>query len=141
MNLSGKIYAGIVAGVALWCAAIVLSPVLIAASGPYALPGEMLYAFFHRICHQMDDRSFHLLGKPLAVCIRCTSIYVAFLLGTLAYPLFRKLKSPSLPSRAWLLIAIVPMVVDVCAGAIGFHAVDTISRVITGSLLGFVLPF
>src|SRR5262249_2651061 len=30
-------------------------------------------------CHQQPARSWHVAGEPLAVCIRCTSIYFGFL--------------------------------------------------------------
>jgi uncharacterized membrane protein len=54
----------------LWCAAIVAAPV-------FHLP--VVYEFFSRICHQNPARSWFLFDEPLAVCIRCTSIYSGFL--------------------------------------------------------------
>jgi uncharacterized membrane protein len=56
-------------GATLWCLMIVAAP----ASG---LP--WVYAFFSIICHQKPERSWHLFGKSLPVCIRCASIYFAF---------------------------------------------------------------
>jgi uncharacterized membrane protein len=35
--------------------------------------------FFSIICHQDAARSWHLYGEQLPVCIRCASIYFAFL--------------------------------------------------------------
>ena len=35
------------------------------------------------VCHQRDERSFHLKGARLAVCGRCTGLYVAGALGAL----------------------------------------------------------
>jgi hypothetical protein len=55
-----------------WCIAIVVAPLL------NSLP---LYAFFSFICHQLSDRSWHINGEPLGVCIRCTSISFGFLFG------------------------------------------------------------
>jgi hypothetical protein len=37
-----------------------------------------------QICHQRPERSFHLHGRALAVCGRCTGLYVAGALGLLA---------------------------------------------------------
>jgi len=56
----------------LWCGAILLAP---------AAALESVYAFFSLICHQLPDRTWHIDGHPLAVCIRCTSIYGGFLVA------------------------------------------------------------
>ena len=58
----------------LWCLAILAAPLL----GSFPL-----YAFFSFICHQLPDRSWHLGGEPLGVCIRCTAISFGFLFGLL----------------------------------------------------------
>ena len=55
---------------ALWFAAILAAP---------GAELEWVYRFFCAICHQAPDRSWHLAGLPLPVCIRCTSIYAGFL--------------------------------------------------------------
>src|SRR4029453_13276552 len=36
------------------------------------------------VCHQRDERSFHLHGERLAVCGRCTGLYLAGAIGALA---------------------------------------------------------
>ena len=61
----------LVAAVA-WCVAVAAAPIF---------ESRWLYAFFSAICHQSPARSWHLAGEPLGVCIRCTSIYVGFLLA------------------------------------------------------------
>jgi uncharacterized membrane protein len=53
----------------LWCLSIVAAPVL---------GLRWVYLFFSAICHQDPERSWHLFGVALPVCIRCTSIYMAF---------------------------------------------------------------
>ena len=65
----------LVVACAVWMAAIVAAPLL---------ELDWVYTFFSRICHQYAERSFHLAGAPLAVCIRCTSIYAGFLIALLA---------------------------------------------------------
>jgi uncharacterized membrane protein len=52
-----------------WCLSIVAPPVF---------GWQWVYRFFSAICHQDPERSWHILGVALPVCIRCTSIYVAF---------------------------------------------------------------
>jgi uncharacterized membrane protein len=64
-----KIYVLLVTASTLWCISIVAAPFL---------GLSWVYTFFSRICHQDPSRSWHLSGEPLAVCIRCTSIYFAF---------------------------------------------------------------
>jgi hypothetical protein len=60
----------LLAAAAAWCLAIVAAP---------ALHLTFIYNFFAVICHQQPARSWQVAGEPLAVCIRCTSIYFGFL--------------------------------------------------------------
>jgi len=138
MNLPRVIYTAILLCALTWCAALFLAPAFSASSGSLTVAGDLLYKFFHPICHQLDDRSFHVLGKPLAVCSRCTSIYLAFLLGAILYPL---LPARVVPSRFILLLSIIPMVLDVVAGTIGIHEVTSVTRAITGAMFGLIIPF
>lgn len=101
---------------------------------------DALYQFFSLICHQLDARSFHIGSQKLAVCIRCSSIYFAFFLSLLLYP-FLKLFRHDYPPRLVLLLAALPMAADVVLNVAGVLSSSAISRVITGVLLGGVLPF
>ncbi len=56
-------------GATLWCLAITTAPLFHV---------SWVYQFFSAICHQDPRRSWYLFGEPLAVCIRCASIYFAF---------------------------------------------------------------
>ncbi len=67
--MKNKTYAALLAGSTLWCLSILAAPV-------FSL--SWVYEFFSRICHQDPARSWHVAGEPLAVCIRCASIYFAF---------------------------------------------------------------
>ena len=67
--MKNKTYAVLLTASTLWCLSIVAAPV-------FGL--HWLYEFYSRICHQIPARSWHLAGEPLAVCIRCSSIYFAF---------------------------------------------------------------
>ena len=64
-----------------WTAAILLAP-LAHAVMPIAASAVKAAASF--ACHQRDERSFHLKGQRLAVCARCTGLYVAGAIGALA---------------------------------------------------------
>ena len=63
-------YSALLAGSVLWCAAIIAAPLINLSP---------VYAFFSVICHQDSARSWQISGEPLPVCIRCASIYFAFL--------------------------------------------------------------
>ena len=67
--MNSKPYAALVAAATLWSLSIVAAPL-------FGI--HWMYAFFSTICHQDSTRSWHLAGEPLAVCIRCASIYFAF---------------------------------------------------------------
>ena len=52
--------------------AALLAPVLAAHSRVEAVA---LYAAFSPFCHQNVERCWHLLGEPLALCVRCLGFY------------------------------------------------------------------
>ncbi len=134
-------YLAILAGSSLWCAAIIGAPLLADAGGHAAVAGAMLYEFFRPVCHQIDQRSFHILHTPLAVCIRCSAIYFSFLAGVILYPLVRSVDVPVLPHRRWLFAAAVPMLLDVAAMVLGVHESSVLTRTVSGAILGFLLAF
>ncbi|MBI5470929.1 MAG: DUF2085 domain-containing protein [Ignavibacteriae bacterium] len=85
-------YFVILGGAILWCGLIFLAPYLASVESPMNV---FIYRTFHPICHQLPERSFYMFGEKLAVCSRCASIYFAFLVGVLAYPLVVLLTRPS----------------------------------------------
>jgi uncharacterized membrane protein len=119
----------ILASTLAWCGAIVLAPLL---GGPADPISRGIYAFFHLICHQIDDRSLHLAGHPLAVCSRCSAIYFAFLAGVILFPFVRLSGS----TRRLLILAAVPMVVDVAVGMLGLYEPSNVLRVASGAVFG-----
>ena len=115
------------------------------AAGGHEFSARALYAFFGAACHQLPERSFHLLGHPLAVCARCAGLYAGFAAGLLLYPLARPLGARHAPERAWLFAAAVPTALDFSLGLFGVWENTHLSRSLTGALLGaaavfFVLP-
>ena len=141
MTLSRRTYSAILTGAALWCGLIALAPVLASNSGPAQDVSGFIYSFFHRICHQLDERSLHLDGHPLAVCARCLAIYVGFLSGTVLYPFVRDLSESGTPSRAFLMVATLPMVIDVATGLFGIHEPTLLTRMLSGAFFGVFIPF
>lgn len=122
-----------------WLAVIFLPPWLMASGHQFA--ALSLYRGLSGICHQIPERSFHLWGFPLAVCSRCTGIYFGFLLGLMLYPFFRSLNDQTTPSRVWLAIAALPMLIDVGGNFVGLFNNTFFSRTATGILVGGVAAF
>jgi uncharacterized membrane protein len=132
-----RVYTILLLLAALWCFGILLAPAIQA-----GFPGtaSIVYSLYSPVCHQVDGRCFHLLGAKWAVCIRCSGIYFSFFFSLLVYPRFNRLSSPSLPGRWWLAPAIVPMIADVLLNFTGIHPSTPMTRVVTGILIGSILP-
>lgn len=142
MDLSKRTYSVFLASVGLWCAAIVAAPVLHAYGSPVGKSiADALYLGFSKICHQLNERSFHVCGAEFGVCMRCSSIYFSFLAGILLYPLVRPLNTKTVPDRRWILVAVLPMAIDALLNDLGIHQSNETTRVLTGVLAGFVFAF
>jgi uncharacterized membrane protein len=140
MRFARITYAVILSGTVAWCVLIVCAPAASSTAG-FAAFGGILYAFFSPLCHQLEARSFHLFGGPLAVCGRCSAIYFGFLSGTIAYPFARDLLRPARPGRMFLLVAVAPMLLDVVLEVAGIHVSSNAMRAVTGAWFGTLLPF
>jgi len=134
-------YTILLAGSAIWCALILLAPIGAATPGIPRESAALIYQFFHRVCHQIDGRSFHLMGEPLGVCIRCSAIYFSFVAGVALYPLVFSIREVRVPSRGVIIGLLAPVVLDVLAGITGLHQPDTITRVVTGTTTGLLCAF
>jgi uncharacterized membrane protein len=141
MNRVRGVYLIILIGALLWCGLIIAAPLLLHAGGGALFWADALYEGFHRVCHQLDNRSLHLYGEPFPVCMRCSAVYFAFLAGTLLYPLIHSVREPRSPSRLVLILAVIPMLLDVVLGIAGISDVTAYSRLLTGTFFGFLIPF
>ncbi len=126
----------------LWCA-FIFGPPLLKHAGQKELAAAG-YALFSKVCHQNDARSFHLDGEKLGVCIRCTALYIGFLIGCVIQLVLRSTRSKNARRRVFV-ISIAPMILDVLLDACGLYESTPISRLVTGGLFGaamswFVLP-
>jgi uncharacterized membrane protein len=114
--------ASLLAASSAWCVLILLAPILSA---------DAIYSFFTLICHQRPDRSFELVGAPLPVCIRCSSLYFGFLGGLLS----------NFSARPRLLR--MALAATVLENVIARVAVDSeVARIVTACALGAAIaPF
>jgi uncharacterized membrane protein len=116
---------------ALWCTGIYIVPFI-----PNEKVTALLFALYRPVCHQLADHSFHIYGSPLAVCVRCTALYTAFLAGILLYPLLRSSTLSITSYRYFIILLAVPMIADVLASWISGYNSSITSRVVSGGLFG-----
>lgn len=128
------VYLGSILLAAGWILMLFVPPGLMADG--QVVPALILYRSFSLICHQIPERSFKIFGAPLAVCSRCTSIYIGAFFGLLIYPLLRRLDSPEWETKAWFVAALLPMGFDVAADWLGLLPNSFTSRALTGGIAG-----
>jgi len=136
--LKKKIYTYFLVITIIWTLAIFLIPFFQGLGDN--LFSEYGYIFFSTTCHQLDSRSFFFFGQKVAVCSRCTSVYIAFTFGVLIYPLFNN-KENKLPPIWLLIIASGLLLLDAGFDILDIFKNTFLSRIITGSIIGFLLPF
>ncbi len=127
----------------LWVALVLLPP--IAEFLDLDSLGAGLYHGFSYICHQMDDRSFHLLGHKFGVCSRCFGVYLGLLAGFVVYPFLRPVDVIEPLHRFWLFGAMIPIGIDWLLTIFGIWENTFTSRFVTGLILGiacavFIVP-
>lgn len=123
-------YAWLLVPALVWCAGFLLLPL----TGPVG--DGLADQVYGRVCHQLEDRSFSWDSVPWAVCVRCSSIYLAFTATMIIVPLIRGLDrwTPFGP-RAFALW-LVPAILDAALNFSGLHVADTVTRTVTGALAG-----
>jgi uncharacterized membrane protein len=122
----------------LWVAAVVLAPLAIASPIPaVARAAVAVYAAGGVVCHQRPDRSFHIHGRQVAVCARCTGLYVSALAGgLLALTLATSISSAR--ARVWLLAAALPTLTTVGVELAGWASPSNTTRMLSALPLGAV---
>ena len=120
-----------------WAGVLLLSPLLPASLAVVA------YALGGVVCHQLTERSFHVSGHQLAVCARCTGIYVgaaiALVWQAFVYDANRRNRHASIgvvQARLWLLLGAVPTLVTVTMEMGGLWATSNTERAVAGLPLG-----
>jgi uncharacterized membrane protein len=113
----------------------------LAAAGGHPAGAEVIYHAFGVFCHQRPDRSYFIEGHKLAVCSRCTGLYVSFAITLLLYPLLRSLRNNVNPPRQYLILAAIPLGIDFSLTFFGIWENTHTSRLLTGALLGSVAVF
>jgi uncharacterized membrane protein len=118
----------------LTCLSVMLAPLL--ATNSFPISSTAAYLFFSGICHQIPERSFWISGHPLAVCHRCTGVYVGLFLGSLI--VMRWIHQSPRIRRNWVIAAIVPLFLDAILPYLGLWTNSPFSRFFTGLLFGTI---
>lgn len=93
---------------------------------------SLVFDWFGLFCHQLPDRSLHIGGIQLPLCVRCTTISLGGL-TSIAYLFTRR---PPV-SRVRLSLLAIPMITELALSYIGsFETTNTI-RALTGFGFGF----
>ena len=148
-SLTGQATGGGRGAIAAWLfvSAIALVVVGLVVAAPFAQShghpefASPVYKAFSFVCHQIPERSFHLNGRQLGVCSRCTGLYSGFAVAALIYPLARSLKRTDTPARVWLILAALPLAIDFALTYFGIWSNTQLSRFLTGALLSSVAVF
>ena len=97
---------------------------------------DAMYAAYGFICHQIPERSFWILGQPLAVCARCFGIYAGVFIGAIALRMIFGLARKNSISPIWVLLSLIPMGVDWSLTFFDIWDNTEMSRLVTGGIVG-----
>ncbi len=89
-----------------------LAPILMAHD--FTASANVIYSIYRFVCHQMPSHSHFIEGEQMAICQRCTAIYLSMAVGGLVYAALRRRVSV-LPFR-WYILFLVPIAMDGGAG-------------------------
>lgn len=131
---------------AMWSYAVVACALLLllAVLPPFVGPGfrHALMRGFDLTCHQIPERSFQIGGIPIALCQRCTGVVVGLVVGSLAVAALRDSDRPFIRNaRLFLVLSLLPMIIDWSLDAFGIWANVPFSRVATGLVFGCVAGY
>ncbi|QCJ44020.1 DUF2085 domain-containing protein [Bacillus sp. S3] len=103
-----------------------------------------LFHFFGRaICHQLEERSLQASGETLSVCARDTGIYIGIFSTLIYLHLFKrgaKITIPTIKISLFLLLLMVPLMIDGLGSYLHLFETDNTRRLLTGISFGLALP-
>lgn len=91
----------------------------------------LVYSFGDLNCHQLKERSYFLNDNQMPMCSRDTGVFIGLFAGAFAFSLFAfELR------RRWLVIGLVPLILDAGIQAASSYESDNSIRVVTGAVAG-----
>jgi uncharacterized membrane protein len=117
------------------------APALLAVG--YTGPASFIYWLYSYACHQLPSHSWFPFGYQMAYCQRDTALYLAMLLGGLAYAR-QRFWTRGLPWWTYALLTL-PIAIDGGTALFGLRESSPLLRSLTGALFGlatawFVYP-
>jgi uncharacterized membrane protein len=116
----------------LWLGMILVAPLLLSEG---SVLGLLLHHFFSPLCHQISERSYVVSGFPLAVCARCTGIYLGFWLGLVFLVLTPTWFQRLADTPRLLILFAVPMGLDL------MWSNNHLTRTVSGTLAAFPVAY
>jgi uncharacterized membrane protein len=110
----------------------VIAPLLRATGHPAI--AEPIYWTYQLACHQQPDRSFFVLGEPLAICQRDVALYAGALITTAVFAAVRRRAVIQPINWTTILLLSMPMVLDGITQLAGLRESSWPLRVGTGAL-------
>jgi len=101
----------------------------------YELSAKLTSLFLYS-CHQQPDRSFWILGYPMALCCRCFGVYFATTFLSI-YSIFNKLKINKLTIIILFLISLIDIFVNLKLEI----NTGNITRFVAGIIIGILIIF
>jgi uncharacterized membrane protein len=120
-----------------WMTAILIAPLAIGSSRPAAALGAAcMYSAGAAVCHQLPERSFHIAGRTMPVCARCTGLYAA---AALAAPIALLAATSLTAARARRIafVAALPTLITWSIEHLGFAHLSNLTRFAAALPLGF----
>lgn len=102
----------------------------------YDLSAKLTSLFIYS-CHQQPDRSFWLMGYPVALCCRCYGVYLATMVASI-FAIFNKLKINKYLIIILVLISVIDLYINYGMG-IRTHNTGNIVRFIVGIIMGLLI--
>ena len=131
VNKKGRIVAFL--GLSVWILGIFAAPLFYSRGDAGA---QLIYGIFGRVCHQLPGRSLSVYGFPLAVCARCSAIYMTGWLLLLYYQFRSDVRL--LPVSVYLVLS-SPMIIDFLFEKFSLYQDLILLRIITGALFGIAI--
>ncbi|MHB1048501.1 MAG: DUF2085 domain-containing protein [Bacteroidota bacterium] len=126
----------IIIAASMWIAGFVVAPFL---AGSFI--ADILYRFYGVVCHQFASRSIVIHDHSLAVCARCSGIYIGFLAGVIAVRMSQPLRKREWRPVVLLAVSVIPMVFHVAGEMTGIVESSLTLRVVTGAWFGAGISF
>ena len=117
---------------AVWISGFLL-PVITSINNPFI--NYLLKRLYSTVCHQNNYKCIALESGKMLVCARCAGIYF----GTFISAIFSLFITIPFVSKKILMVAILPLIIDVLLTSIGLYSYSQFLSLVTGMMFGIVI--